>query len=203
MDTILVEPRTSTRRFVLIGAGVGLLWGVAMRGWMRFIAPLPEFTWSGTLFILGASVITGTVLGLAWHRRAAGGTGWWRLSIVALILLGAGGAVMWPAVILGAMAIGRPWPRWVRIGLGVLAAASQVPVVMGFADNWKFGVTQIVVATVAYVPLLFLEVWAFSVAFRPASSAEPTPRRIRIVLIALGIAAAILTVLATTGIGGM
>ncbi|MFP5332712.1 MAG: hypothetical protein ACLGHX_10190 [Acidimicrobiia bacterium] len=190
MDTILVEARNSTRRYVLIGAGVGLVWGIAMRGWMRFIAAMPEFTWSGTLFILGASVIAGTVLGTAWHRRAIGGPGWWRLSIVSLILLGAGGAVMWPAVILGGMALGRPWRPWIRATLGVLAAASQIPVVIGIADNWKFGVTEIVIATILYVPLLFLEVWAFSVAFRPSMREEPPPLALRIVLGGLVVLAA-------------
>lgn len=182
MDTLVAEPRTGTRRFILIGAGVGLAWGVAMRAWMRFITAQPEFTWSGTLFILGAATITGTVLGLAWHRRASGGRGWWRLAVISLLLLGAGGAVMWPAVILGALALGRPWKSWIRGTLGVLAGASQVPVVIGIADNWKFGLVQIVLATIIYLPLLFLEVWAFSVAFRPSLHPEAPSFALRVVL---------------------
>lgn len=189
MDTIVAERRTDTRRFILIGAGVGLAWGIAMRAWMRFITAQPEFTWSGTLFILGAATITGTLLGLAWHRRAVGGVGWWRFTALSLLLLGAGGAVMWPAVVLGAMALGRPWKPWVRVALGVLAGASQVPVVQGIADNWKFGFTQIAVATILYAPLLFLEVWAFSVVFRPSTSPDPTPRILRFALIALAASA--------------
>lgn len=203
MDTIIAEPRAGSRRLILIGSGVGLAWGIAMRGWMRFITAQPEFTWSGTLFILGAATITGTVLGLAWHRRAAGGTGWWRLSVLSLALLGAGGAVMWPAVIFGAIALGRPWKTWIRVTLGALAAASQIPVVIGIADNWKFGVIQIVIATIAYLPLLFLEVWAFSVVFRPSLTGQPTPRLLRIVLIALAVVAAVLAVLATGVVRGM
>lgn len=189
MNTIVAERRTDTRRFILIGAGVGFAWGIAMRAWMRFITAQPEFTWSGTLFILGAATITGTLLGLAWHRRAVGGVGWWRLAALSLLLLGAGGAVMWPAVVLGAMALGRPWKPWIRVTLGALAAASQIPVVVSIADNWKFGFTQIAVATIVYVPLLFLEVWAFSVVFRPSASPHPTPRRLRFALIALAAAA--------------
>lgn len=203
MDTIIAGPRmrSGSRRFILIGAGVGLAWGIAMRAWMRFITAQPEFSWSGTIFILGAATITGTVLGLAWHRRAVGGVGWWRLSVLTLLLLGAGGAIMWPAVIFGAMALGRPWKTWIRVTLGVLAAASQIPVIIGIADNWKFGAVQIGIATVVYIPLLFLEVWAFSVAFRPTRNPVPTPARLRLVLIALAVVAAGFAVLAT-GVGG-
>lgn len=201
MDTIVAEPRATVRHPILIGAGAGLAWGIAMRAWMRFIAAQPEFTWSGTLFILVAATITGTILGLAWHRRAIGGVGWWRLAALSLMLLGAGGAVMWPAVILGGMALGRPWHRWIRVALGVLAAGSQVPVVIGIADNWKFGFTQIVVATILYVPLLSLEVWAFSVVFRPSRSSERMPRSLRLVLIAL-IAAAVGFVVLLAGMAG-
>lgn len=202
MDTIVADQRTDTRRFILIGGGVGLAWGIAMRAWMRFISSQPEFSWSGTLFILGAATITGTVLGLAWHRRATGGRGWWRLAILSLLLLGAGGAVMWPAVILGAIALGRPWRTWTRVALGGLAVVSQIPVIVGIADNWKFGAVQIAIATAIYLPLLFVEVWAFSVVFRPSLSSQPMSARLRVVLISLGVVAGVLVALATTGVGG-
>lgn len=201
MDTIVAEPRTDTRRFILVGAGVGLAWGIAMRVWMRFISSQPDFSWSGTLFILGAATIAGTVLGVAWHRRAIGGRGWWRLAVVSLLLLGAGGAIMWPAVVLGGLALGRPWRPSIRLTLGVLAAASQIPVVMGIADNWKFGLVQIAIATAIYVPLLFIEVWAFSVAFRPSLTAQPASLPLRVTLVALMAATVVLAILAT-GVAG-
>ncbi|MDX1449094.1 MAG: hypothetical protein R3246_08535 [Acidimicrobiia bacterium] len=189
MDTIVVEPRINTRRYILIGAGAGLAWGIAMRAWMRYISVQPEFTWSGTLFILGASTIMGTALGFAWHRRAVGGVGWWRLAALTLILVGAGGAVMWPAVIFGGLALGRPWKPWIRVSLGAIAVGSQFPVITGIADNWKFGFIQIVFATLMYVPLLFAETWAFSVVFRPSKSERPTPIALRIVLVVLSMTA--------------
>ena len=34
------------------GLAGGLAWGVIPRLWMRFISTNPEFTWSGTLFIV-------------------------------------------------------------------------------------------------------------------------------------------------------
>lgn len=203
MDTIVAERQSSTRRFILIGSGAGLAWGIAMRVWMRFISSQPEFSWSGTLFILGAATIAGTALGFAWHRRASGGTGWWRLAILSLLLLGAGGAVMWPAVILGAIALGRPWRTWIRVTLGGLAAATQIPVIAGIADNWMFGVVEVAIATAIYLPLLLVEIWAFSVVFRPSTNSLPMPARLRIVLIGLGILMGAMAALATTGVGGM
>ncbi len=104
--------RRLSLRMTLSGAGIGLLWGVVLRLWMRFIAVTPEFSASGTGFILGASLIVGAALGWARYRRQAGGRGWWRLTMLSLLLLGAGGAVMWPSVVLGAVAIGRRRPRW-------------------------------------------------------------------------------------------
>jgi hypothetical protein len=47
-----------------------------MRGWMRFISTNPDFPWVGTGFVLGASTIVGTMLGLAFLRRESGGGGW-------------------------------------------------------------------------------------------------------------------------------
>lgn len=176
------------RRPIVAGAVIGLSWGVAMRAWMRYVSTDREFSWSGTLFILGASVIAGTVLGIARHRRRAGGSGWWRLSLASLLLLGAGGAVMWPAVILGAIAIGRPRPVALRWLLGLGAAATQVPVITGaILDNWRFSPTDKVLATAWYLPMLALEAAAFSVAFAPAVEGSPMPKRVVAVLTGAGV----------------
>jgi hypothetical protein len=202
-DTMSETARVSVirRRPVLSGAAVGLGWGISMRAWMRFISANPEFSWSGTIFILGASVICGAILGLAWHRRARGGAGWWRLSFASLLLLGAGGAVMWPAVALGAIAIARPRPSWLRAILGLGAVASQIPVIGGIADNWRFGVGEVALATLWYAPMLAAEAWAFSVAFRPSLEHAQRSVRLRYVLIALS-PVVVGFVLLTTGIAG-
>lgn len=176
------------RRPIVAGAVIGLLWGVAMRAWMHYISTDREFSWSGTLFILGASVIVGTALGVARHRRQSGGTGWWRLSLASLFLLGAGGAVMWPAVILGAIAIGRPRPAVLRWLLGLGAAASQVPVITEtILENWRFSTTDKILATAWYLPMLALEAVAFSVAFAPAVEGAPMPKRVAAVLTGAGV----------------
>ena len=49
----------------------GAVWGVVARAWMRLITEEPEFTWSGTLFIVGLFAVVATVQGcaLAVRRR--------------------------------------------------------------------------------------------------------------------------------------
>ncbi len=191
------------RRPLAAGLMIGLAWGVAMRAWMRFISPDPEFTWSGTLFILGAGAIVGALLGLARRRRRDGGLGWWRMSALSLGLLGAGGAVMWPSVVLGGIGFGRPGPRWMRVGLLVAAAGAQVPVMQSvIAGNWRMSTAGAVVATIWYAPMLALEAWGFSVVFAPAAAGTPIPGRLKRAVMAVPLAVVVTGGLLTIGLPG-
>jgi hypothetical protein len=159
------------------GALAGLAWGLAMRGWMRFISTSPEFTWEGTGFILGASTIVGTVLGLAFLRRESGGGGWWRLGGLSVLLLGVGaGGVMIPSVLFGAIAFGKTrWAPALRAVLGLLAVAVQAAV---FLTLEELPAGRAFPALVTYAGLITFEAWAVSVVFRPAkdrsSPSDPT-----------------------------
>lgn len=175
---------------IIGGAAIGLVWGASMRVWMRFISAHPEFSWPGTLFIVGASTIVGAVLGAAWWRRRVGGAGWWRLSALSLILLGAGGAVMWPSVVLGAIGIGQWRYRLARL-LVAAAVLVQVPVLRQvFDDNWRMSGVAMTLAVLWYVPMLALEAWGFSVAYAPALKQPAQPARggrVRKVVVAVGL----------------
>ena len=93
---------------VVTGALLGLSWGIAMRIWMRFISTDPEFTWSGTGYILGATTLAGLLLGLGWARRAKAKGNWWRLTGLSMLPLGvAAGGVMIPSVVSRGA---RSWP---------------------------------------------------------------------------------------------
>lgn len=92
-------------RGALTGLGLGLLWGVGARIFMRLISTNPGFSWSGTLFIVGLAGVLGTGLGLVSAARANGRRRWWLLAAVPGLLLMAGpGMLFLPAFAAGGLA---------------------------------------------------------------------------------------------------
>lgn len=166
----------SAWRRMLIGALFGLLWGVGMRAWMRFISTNPEFTWGGTLFIVGATTIAGTLTGLAYWRWQKARGQFWRLLGLSFLPLGtAAGAVMLPTFVLGGIAWGRRrWPVWIRLLLGLIAVALQVVFLVGGINDFATGREAVGVAL--YAGFLAVETWAFSIMARPLpQNAAPAP----------------------------
>lgn len=157
----------SVWRRLLAGAVLGLLWGVGMRAWMRFISTDPEFSWSGTLFIVGATTIAGTLTGLAYHRWQVGRGPWWRLLAFSYLPLGtAAGSVMLPTFVIGGIAWGRTrWPLWVRVLLGLIALGFQFFAFFGGVSDFPSGREALGVAI--YAVFLGIETWAFSIMARP------------------------------------
>jgi len=109
----------------------GLAWGINARLWMRFISTDPEFTLSGTLFIVIGFGIAGLAQSAAYLGRRANlrRPAMTVLRVVALIGLlplgGAAGASMFPTIILAALALTHQnWPRWLR---GIVGAAALLP----------------------------------------------------------------------------
>ena len=88
------------------GALAGLAWGLLARLFMRLISTTPEFTWSGTLLILGFSTVLGLGLGLVVGARHAGRSRWWRLAPVpGLVLFASPGLTLVPGAVLVAVAL--------------------------------------------------------------------------------------------------
>jgi len=113
---------------LLAGLVAGLAWGVNARLWMRFISDDPEFTWSGTLFIVIGFGIVGLTQSAAFLGRRAGlarsrmtalriGT------TAGLLPLGvAAGGPMFPTVILAPLALTHvEWSRRTRLLIGLVA----------------------------------------------------------------------------------
>lgn len=112
-------------RSAAIGILLGVAWGVASRGWMRLIAVHPDFTWTGTLAIVGFAGVAGLSLGLVHAARLRRGSRAWRGAALPSLLLFAGpGMVLLPAYVLGGWALAS------RRRLGLRFAAVVVPVIV-------------------------------------------------------------------------
>ncbi|WP_336921069.1 hypothetical protein [Aquipuribacter sp. SD81] len=110
-----------------VGGGLagGLLWGVAVRLWMRYVADQPSFSWSGTLFVLGVTSLAGLALGAVELLRRRG-RGPWRLVLVvpALVVFAGQGLPFLPAAVFGGLALSGRGRWWVRGPAAALAASS-------------------------------------------------------------------------------
>lgn len=71
-----VKPSPPIWVAVLSGAGLGLVWGIAARIWMRLISDNPEFSIAGTAAILVITTLFGAWTGLAFIARRRGWQGW-------------------------------------------------------------------------------------------------------------------------------
>ena len=120
----------------------GAIWGVVARVWMRVISAEHEFTWGGTLGIIGIFAVFGlgqAVAAIA--RRSAWPMGrqiaMRVLSIVATIPMGlAAGAPMLPYLLLAALALGRTdLHRAVRFALAALAIVPTLFVLRQLVDD--------------------------------------------------------------------
>ena len=60
----------------VLGLVAGAVFGLVARGWMRLVSADPEFSWSGTVFIIGAFVLWGFAQGLVMGVRRVTPTRW-------------------------------------------------------------------------------------------------------------------------------
>jgi hypothetical protein len=182
----------------LVGAAAGATYGTALRAWMRLVSDDPEFSWSGTLFIIGAFTVTFALAGLVVGGRRRG----WRAllvptRIVAIVVslscfVGAG-VLMLPTIVFGALATARTdWRQGVRVTLRRLAGLSVLPVVVDLADR---GVVRLAFAVLIYVALVLVEIRVFAEPYRPTVAQLPGTAK---VLAGVAAGLAVLGVLAMT-----
>ena len=116
------------RRGLAAGLAAGALWGVVARAFMRLLSDDPQFSWGGTLGIVGASAVAGALVGLVHGARVTGRSRWWRLAALPGVLLFAGpGSLLLPAAVgMAAVLLGRPVVRAVGV---LLVAVTPVVVV--------------------------------------------------------------------------
>jgi hypothetical protein len=122
-----------TLRYAVAGFLLGVTWGVAARWWMRLISTDPEFSWAGTLSIIGTAAIIGAALGVVAAARRRGASGWWRaLALVVPVIFASPGMVFLPAVVLGGWGLRRGVRGRVVAAAGILSA----PVIL-IALSWQ------------------------------------------------------------------
>ena len=151
--------RASIARAVLYGAA----WGGAARLWMRYISEDPEFTVTGTSFIVAIPIVISLCSVLAtrslhWHPLARRPSR--VIAAFSTILLGAAaGILMMPTLLLGGIAWAnrRRIPPLLLLPIAVLACAPIVAVVREIPAGGRF-----VLAFPAYLLLLatFIPVYA-------------------------------------------
>ena len=130
--------RTRVWPILIAGPFAGLALGVGARVWMRLISDKPEFSWSGTIFILVGFTIFGVAqsIAIATRRRARRR---WTLTIARVVgvigllpLFVGAGSVMLPTVVAGGLAYARTdWNRIVRV---VCLAVAMLPVLFVAKD---------------------------------------------------------------------
>lgn len=139
--------RISTRYIVPCYAFGGLILGVIARAWMRWIATDPEFTWSGSTFIVIGFVVFFTVHSTVLLGRRRGWSRRWltvarvAAAFLSLGIFGAAGASMLPTVLTASLGLGRTdWPRPVRRVLIVLSLIIPFFIVrdIGSDFGWNF-----------------------------------------------------------------
>jgi hypothetical protein len=165
----------------LFGA-LGFLYGAAIRAWMRLVSDNPEFTWEGTIFIVGAFTITFTLCGLVSGGRARGWKGLLLPAravtlVVALSCFMGAGVVMLPTIVPAALALARTdWPRWLRLGLGGIGLLTTLMIVAG--GPGELGWARLAIAYALYLGLVCVEVRVLSEPFRPSVGRLPLVLRI-------------------------
>ena len=197
--------RFSSLWLVPFGLFAGATLGSVARGWMRLITDDPEFSWSGTIFIVAAFAIAGLGHGIAWAARRADRRRRWSTvarvvgAVLTLPLFGGAGAIMLPTVVGAALARWRPdWRRSARAAVIVVATPTPVVLVVGV---WRDGMD----ARRALGLLLFGATYLLIVAsmrsiVAPLGDGWRMRRAVRIVLVVAGVLALLGLAMATVGV---
>jgi hypothetical protein len=143
----------AARPIVILAAGLfgGLTLGIIARAWMRLISEDPEFTWNGTIFIVGAFAVFGftqAIVAVARRRERRR----WALTVIRVVgiiglmpLFVGAGAVMLPTVVAGGLARARVgWNHLVR---WICLSIAMIPVLIvgsGFVGSFGWSLQAFV-----------------------------------------------------------
>lgn len=163
-------------RSAAAGLVLGAVWGVFLRVWMRLLVAYGEFTWAGTLLIIGSAACAGVGFALVRAARRSGRSPWWRaaaLLAAPLVLFPQGVLALLPAAILGGWAVSGRTRRWGQILLLALTFAPLVVLVLIFeAEPTAMPLPLLLVVLATLMVLLAV---AGAELFRPWRPTQPQP----------------------------
>lgn len=144
-----------------VGLFVGAGWGIIARAWMRLISERPEFSWSGTLYVVGAPAVIGAVVALAHVAMARQ----WRAARVVRVpaalvhvLLGMGaGVLLLPTIVFGSLALARRrYGVAVRVAIALVVLGAGLPAGAGETGS---GMVAALVAVGVVVAVVLVVGW--------------------------------------------
>ena len=177
---------------ILSGAGLGVIWAIAARIWMRLISTTPEFSIAGTLAIVVIATLFGACAGFAFVARRRGWRRWGHyvprgLTVAFFIPFGIGGGLpLMLSVLLATLAVTQP----ASTGVWVLAALA---IIVGTAGDAPSGVAIGVPAGAAA-----LTVWKWAARHR-----RDKPNLLRMDTWIDRIVRTVLLLLAAAGVGAV
>lgn len=170
-----------TARLMAGGFALGVAFAVPARAWMRLIAPDPDFTWSGSIFIaVGFGLLfSGAGLNLAADRQGWGRRGQLAARFLGGLLIipafGGAGIMVLPTVLFGGLAIARHDARLpLRVALGVLALAAVVLTTSTIPGD-GLGAVRAVLGIALYPLLAWSLTLAARLALSPIAEGSATP----------------------------
>lgn len=200
-----MRARTRAWPIVLAAPLVGAAVGAVARWWMRLVTDEPEFSWNGTIFIIGAFTVMATGHGLAWAARRAQLRRRWTTParIVAAVLtmpifVGAG-VMMMPTVLCASLARHRrDWRRAIRVTVLLLALPAPIVIVVDIVRN---GVTPgRLFGVVLFVATYALVVRSLGAVVAPIDDGWRMRRRLRIAFV---VGTSLLVLFAVTSVVGV
>jgi hypothetical protein len=182
---------------LLGGLAGGVAWGIHARVWMRFISTDPQFTWSGTLFIVLGFGIAGLAQSAAYLGRRAGLrrsrlTGVRVAAFAGLLPLGAAaGGPVFPTIVIAPLALTHTeWSTRTRLLVGGIALIPVVAIAGILLDDLSVG--RAAAGFVWFLGVYAGIVWAARFTMAPQRDGWKTSRRARALAVAALVVAAVL-----------
>jgi hypothetical protein len=150
---------------------------VLARIWMRLISGNPEFSWTGTLLIVGLAALLGCGVGLAAQARLTGRSRWWTLAVVpGLVLFLSPGMLLAPSFLVGSLAYAQRGRILRAVGWTVIALSIVGSALLAVLEPEPGAETTPGLVTTFLIGFSLMAVtlaWAGSHVWRPRTRSAP------------------------------